>query len=282
MSTKSGYADHDPESVERDAPTEQFPTSVAPDAPTEQLPASVAPKAPTEQFRAGVPPAPPATESGVMPALLTAASSDRCGSCGAQLAPDQRYCVVCGERRGRARFAGAMFGPSASTAAAPEADAHLSGSAVRGSRFPPGATLIAGVLTLLVAMGLGILIGHDTASRSQVASKQQPISLTVNGGGALGAGSGLGTTGASSSSPSSRSTPSSSSAASKAAAKPASTAAQAKGAQAAVTKGAQAAQTVLGGGSVKTAAPTVQQGGACTPGSAGCTGKKFTGNFFGG
>jgi hypothetical protein len=271
MSTMSGYADHDPESAERDAPTEQFPTSVAPDAPT-------------EQFQAAEPPAPAATESGVMPALLTAASSDRCGNCGAQLAPDQRYCVVCGERRGRARFAGAMFGPSAAAAAAPDPDVHLSGSAVRGPRFPPGTTLIAGILTLLIAMGLGILIGHDTASKSQVASKQQPLNITVNGGGALGAGSGLGTTGAASSGSgsSSTSTPSTSSAASKAAAKPASAAAQAKGAQAAVTKGAQAAQTVLGGGSVKTAAPTVQQGGACTPGSAGCTGKKFTGNFFGG
>ncbi|MHB8691727.1 MAG: hypothetical protein ACYDHH_10810 [Solirubrobacteraceae bacterium] len=252
MSTKPGYADHDPESVERDAPT--------------------------EQFQAATPP--PAKEQ-VTSSLLTAASSDRCGNCGAQLAPDQRYCVVCGERRGRARFAGAMFGSSAPAAAAPEKVIPVSGGAVRVSRFPPGITLIAGILTLLVAMGLGILIGHDSSTKSQVVSHQQPINVTVNGGGA-GTGSSSGTTGAAGSGSSSTSTPSTSGSASKAAGKPASAAAQAKGNQAAVTKGAAAASTVLGGTKVKVAPPTVQQGGACPAGSAGCTGKKFTGNFFGG
>jgi hypothetical protein len=273
MSPRSGFADSDPASQTDDQPTVQYPVNGLEDGQTTNLSA-------TEPL---VAPPPDLEASGNAPAALTtAASSDRCSNCGAQLAPDQHYCVVCGERRGRTRFAGAMFSSSAPAAAAPELVVPVSGRA-RVSRYPPGTTLIAGILTLLVAMGLGILIGHDSSTKSPVASKQ-PVNVTVNAGSGLGTASGTGTTGVVGSSPSSTSTPSSSSSnsASKAATKAPSAAAQAKGTQAAVTKGAQAAQTVLGGGSVKTAAPTVTQGGACTPGSAGCTNGKFTGSFFGG
>src|ERR1700722_6408667 len=44
---------------------------------------------------------PPARET---PSMLVGVPSDRCSSCGAELAVDQRYCVACGQRRGKPRF----------------------------------------------------------------------------------------------------------------------------------------------------------------------------------
>src|SRR5450432_3902940 len=36
--------------------------------------------------------------------LVSATVGDRCVSCGAPMSSDQRYCVACGERRGKPRF----------------------------------------------------------------------------------------------------------------------------------------------------------------------------------
>src|SRR5215831_8576095 len=84
--------------------------------------------------------APSATDSGDAPtATLPAADAtpsvgvaagDRCAVCGAPLAPDQRYCLQCGERRGQARFTAAPVATPGRTAPAAE-------SAPRSSRFPP-------------------------------------------------------------------------------------------------------------------------------------------------
>src|SRR5579875_344165 len=55
-------------------------------------------------------------------ANLRMSSGDRCAECGSALAIDQRYCVECGTRRGRPRFAIASAGAQdASTAAASRA-----------------------------------------------------------------------------------------------------------------------------------------------------------------
>ena len=71
--------------------------------------------------------------------------------------PDQRYCVECGERRGdrgcrswtaRARRRPRRLAPPPAAAAA-------------GRRAASGATLIAGVGTLLLALGVGVLIGRS-------------------------------------------------------------------------------------------------------------------------
>jgi hypothetical protein len=203
--------------------------------------------------------------------LLTAAASDRCANCGAQLAPDQHYCVVCGERRGRARFASAMFGSQ--SLPAPEPEPLPAGGVVRASRYPPTATWIAGIAVLLVAMGLGILIGHDS-SGSKTIAPQPKVNVTVNGG---GGGSSAGSSTTASSTPSrSNSTSKSSTKATKTTtttAPPVSAAQQAKS--------ASAASKVLGSSSHNTPPPTVQQGQACTHG-AGCQNGKFTGQFFGG
>src|ERR1700733_12540224 len=74
---------------------------------------------------------------------------DRCVNCGAPLASDQRYCVNCGERRGKPRFA--LAAPQ--EAVTEEVTTTRSASTPRRPRTSAGFNLIAGVATLLLAMG---------------------------------------------------------------------------------------------------------------------------------
>ena len=252
MSTQPGFA-----GSESDPEIDDQPTAVQ-EPTTAQWSPPAAPVAPPPDLE---------TAGNVKGGLITSTASDRCTNCGGQLAPDQHYCVVCGERRGRARFAGAMFGPQAVAQSAPAAAP--AGSTQRSGRFPPAATLIAGVATLLVAMGLGILIGHDSNGAKTLAP-QPKVDVTVNGGGGSGSGASTGasTTANSTSKSSAKATKSSTKAVPKV------STAQAQKSQAAASK-------VLGASSAKTAPPTAQVGQACAHG-AGCQGGKFTGTFFGG
>jgi hypothetical protein len=102
--------------------------------------------------------------------------AESCGACGAPLASDQRYCLHCGERRatvssfllaGRPRAA-APASPHASPGA-PPAEARTEG---HGSLL----TAIAGVGVLLLAMGIGVLIGRTGGSKASIA---QPPVVTV-------------------------------------------------------------------------------------------------------
>jgi hypothetical protein len=92
--------------------------------------------------------------------LLAAPVGDRCSVCNALLAEDQRYCVNCGERRGKPRFSLTDSRASAARAAA---------AGPAGPRFRSSAsmTLVAGIATLLLAMGVGVLIGRSGNSPSQ-------------------------------------------------------------------------------------------------------------------
>jgi uncharacterized OB-fold protein len=120
----------------------------------------------------------PVTEpESLAPAL---ASSDQCANCGSQLAPDQHYCLVCGERRGPARFNAV---PTSGTVTTTITEQRVPG---RPPRFSSAATLIAGVATLLIAMGIGVYIGG--LGKSNNSSSGQPVRvLTVGGGGSAAA-----------------------------------------------------------------------------------------------
>jgi hypothetical protein len=111
----------------------------------------------------------PRTERAIPETLVAGAVSDRCVSCGAPLSSDQRYCVVCGERRGAPRFS---LPPS--TAAEAPTPAPVAAAAGRGGRFSSGTTLVAGVATLLLAVLVGVLIGHDTAGAGSAATTPTP------------------------------------------------------------------------------------------------------------
>src|SRR4051794_21813913 len=114
-------------------------------------------------------------------APLASTPTDRCPNCGTQMAPDQRYCINCGERRSGGGLRDAL--PRTQTAA-PAAVA-----ARQRARLSPSTSLTAGVATLLLAMGVGVLIGrsgdHGTrAAAPQVVTVSAGAAGTVAAGGA--------------------------------------------------------------------------------------------------
>jgi hypothetical protein len=101
-----------------------------------------------------------------------------CAGCGAPLADDQRYCLECGQRR--APVSSSLLGGS------PPAGLYQAGrvDAIPPEPPPPThgggrnntLTVIAGVGVLLLAMGVGVLIGRSAGSR-QTAAAPQVISV---------------------------------------------------------------------------------------------------------
>lgn len=176
------------------------------------------------------------------------------------MAVDQRYCLDCGQRRGDPRL--------------PFMDAVVLMDAVQRPRpaaspppkkkrrsVSPNAALIAGVGTLLLALGIGVLIGRSGHQEvGQTAAAPQVIKVGGGGEEAASGSSGKTTTGG------------------KAAG------AKTKKQKAAALKEAEAhpaAEEVLKpAGDVKLPPATVEPGDKCEAGAAGCEGGKFTGNFF--
>lgn len=191
------------------------------------------------------------------------AAGDRCAVCDAPLAVDQRYCVECGERRGKPRF------PSSPSADATQAPAPRARSA-RRPRVSPGATLVAGVATLLLALGVGVLIGHSGNSGSSQRASAPPVQVVKLSGGGGGGGA------VAAAKPP---TPAATRAKAKAKAAP-KVSAEAKAKAAAVShKASAAASKVLGTSAAKLPPPTVTVG---APGhGAGYQHGHFTGTFFG-
>jgi hypothetical protein len=113
----------------------------------------------------------PDAATDVHPALATVAT-DQCSSCGTPLAPDQRYCVQCGQRRGQSRLPVAQ---PVTAAVAPRRESRFAGIGVNTA-------LIAGVGTLLLAMGVGVLIGRS--GQKTPAAAAAPQIVTVGGAGA--------------------------------------------------------------------------------------------------
>jgi hypothetical protein len=103
---------------------------------------------------------PPADAAASVSLLTAGAAGDKCVQCGATLAPDQRYCVECGTRRGQPRF-------SLRPAAAPSAPAEQSKPDGRGGAWSSTMALAA-VVALLLALGVGLLIGHWTSGTARV------------------------------------------------------------------------------------------------------------------
>ena len=118
--------------------------------------------------------------------------SDSCLNCGARMAADQRYCLNCGHRRGEPRLPfmdAVVFMESMGPGGGPGATPPPPPSEPKPSnRMNANAALIAGVATLVLAIGVGFLIGrsgHDGASN---AAAQAPIKVIEVGGGNGGVG----------------------------------------------------------------------------------------------
>jgi hypothetical protein len=163
------------------------------------------------------------------------------------MAPDQRYCIECGERRTGGGLRDAL--PRTQTTA-------VAAAPPRRPRMSANSSLIAGIATLLIAMGVGVLIGRSGDHSNKSANAPVQV-VTVPAGGAAGTATTgtTATTGASTTSKSKKS----------------------KGA----TKKTAAQQTAAKA-KVKLPPPVVKVGSKCATGAKGCQNHKFTGNFFGG
>ncbi len=110
------------------------------------------------------------------------AQVSQCAGCGSPLSADQRYCLECGERRvamsGFLMSAGPVAGAPA-PASPPPAPVLTSDASPRSGN---SLNVIAGVGVLMLAMGVGVLIGRSGAAKP---SSPPPQVITV---GSVGAG----------------------------------------------------------------------------------------------
>jgi hypothetical protein len=108
------------------------------------------------------------------------AQGEPCASCGAPLAGDQRYCLECGARRADARIPfrdilARQGGPPWGVAHAP---------AYAEERGPLSAlAFLGGLLCLLLALGVGVLIGRS-GNDSPTAAATTPPPQVISVGGA--------------------------------------------------------------------------------------------------
>lgn len=210
------------------------------------------------------------------PALAATSSGDNCPSCGKPLAADQRYCLECGHRRGDPRlpfmdavvFMEAINKPQSPPAATPSDG----GSKPRG--LSANSALIAGIATLVLAIGVGVLIGQGSDGGTSSAANQAPQIIRVGGEGGGEAEAGAASEGSGKKA----------SDKSKGNEKKANNA-TAKKAEAKTETGStgqtKATEEVLEP-KVPQAKPEAQLGETCDKGTAGCSNSgKFEGNFFG-
>lgn len=188
-------------------------------------------------------------------------AAEQCPNCQAYLAANQRYCLACGTRCGEPRlpfmdavtFMNAMQAtPEATVAAAPKPDQR---------RISPNVALFATIGVLLLAMGVGVLIGrlgnHSVASAPlapQVielggSGTTGPKTAATEGGGAKIGGS------------SKKATP--------------------KALKKAANSGEGAEEVLKPASGVELPKANAKVGESCKEGSAGCTNGEFTGEFFG-
>lgn len=184
------------------------------------------------------------------------------------MAADQRYCLQCGKRRGEPRlpfmdavtFMTAMGQPRTATAS------EVAAAPPKRQRPSANATLIAGVGILLLALGIGVMIGQSNDQGAAPVANATPQVIKVGGGeeaaASTAADSGTEIGGGKGG--------------------------KAKRAKAAPEKAIDssgtseaAAKVLKPAGDVKLPPPTVQKGGKCESGAAGCEGGEFTGDFFG-
>jgi hypothetical protein len=161
-------------------------------------PADIATASPAQRTRAAT-----VSSESIASPPSPAAAAESCAGCGSPLAGDQRYCLECGERRAPASSL-LLGGPSPATSPLPDGAslgpvptaAGTQPSQNPGRLAPGGAphgnalTVIAGVGVLLLAMGVGVLIGRfggggkPTAAAPQVISVGNAPAAGPTGGGA--------------------------------------------------------------------------------------------------
>jgi hypothetical protein len=104
-----------------------------------------------------------------------------CRTCGSPLAADQRYCLQCGARRAEARLPFldilARQVPQGAGAAVATGPTATSPSGNWFGRMSTNAAAVAGVACLLLALGVGVLIGGLGQNDSAASATPQVISV---------------------------------------------------------------------------------------------------------
>jgi len=126
------------------------------------------------------------TESIASSSPVDAGTAGACANCGAPLAGDQRYCLECGERR--VPISSLLFGGAPGTSGA-QHDRPPVPPSPPGYPSPSGGApqrnqtlmVIAGVGVLLLAMGVGVLIGR-AGNPKQTSAPAQVITVAGGGG----------------------------------------------------------------------------------------------------
>jgi hypothetical protein len=134
----------------------------------------------TEELEAASEPAAPDAVTTEVHPSVTTAIREQCSACGAAMASDQRYCVECGQRRGPARVP-MMDG----VAQRPREDPSMLRTR-RRPRMSVDSTLIAGIGTLLLALGIGVLIGRS-GNGSTKSPRVEVVTVAGGGGASSGA-----------------------------------------------------------------------------------------------
>jgi hypothetical protein len=216
--------------------------------------------------------------------------NESCPNCNARMAVDQRYCLNCGHRRGEPRlpfmdavvFMESMNAPGGAGGAAPPPPPAKSGS---GDRWNANAALIAGVATLVLAIGVGFLIGRSGHDNSTAAApgKVQVVQVGGAGGGEEAAATETPEATTGGKEKSGRKSKGASEQAKEAETSPKATQKSKENSEVGAHGASKATEEVLHTeGDVKLAEPEVKVGGECEAGTAGCGDSgKFEGNFFG-
>ncbi len=104
---------------------------------------------------------------------------ERCLNCNASLAPDQRYCLNCGERRAEARVPFMeILGSSSANGAVREESEVVRGSAGAGQAVPTPVAIGIGVGVVILLLGFGTVLGSLIGG-----SNRQPVVVGQAGAG---------------------------------------------------------------------------------------------------
>ncbi|HVV95093.1 MAG TPA: zinc ribbon domain-containing protein [Hyphomicrobiales bacterium] len=223
------------------------------------------------------------------PSMAAFGDSEACPNCGARMATDQRYCLNCGHRRGEPRlpfmdavtFMESMSAPGGGAGATPPPPPS---ERPNPNRWNANAALIAGVATLVLAIGVGFLIGR-TGHENTGSAGGGAVKVVQLGGAPAGGETAEATTPEETAGGGNEAGKSKGKNGGKPAIKAENTGKATKKAEKNVQEGAhgqsEAVENVLHTENGVELETEVEVGGKCKQGTAGCEGEKFTGNFFG-
>ena len=107
-------------------------------------------------------------------AALVGVPGDACTTCGSALSPDQRYCLSCGTRRSGANLHFQQILAAEAAAQAPAVStAQAAGGAGTGGAAPRSSMpALASIACLLLALGVGVLIGNSGSGSASAGTTQ--------------------------------------------------------------------------------------------------------------